>query len=461
MEFRGYISLFVFALTIFVIIWGFRESPSSKQSKRKIKLNYATAPILGVLILICTLSIDLGVIYNGVIGTDKIQPYAIIILFMSIAYICLSLDFTGFFEYLALKAIKAAGNSSKKLFFYFFFLSSFLTIFTSNDIVILTITPIIIYFSKYTKVNPIPYLITQFFAANIWSITLYIGNPTNIIVGEAFNLQFIEYSFWMVFPTLVAGISCLLLLWRLFKNKIPKRFEAPELAPNTTLRDKRGAIFNFLILILCLIMLAYGSTIEFPLWIISLFFAIVILSRNLVRDFFNRSNRRNALSKEESIINNSLKRMPWKILPFILGMFIIIEALVETGWIMLISEVFQGLFFNLLFSIIIFTLISALACNLMNNQPMTILFTQILLINSASLSEIMKLGVIFSLIMGSNFGANFTLLGALAGIMWHKILSDKDVKITFKDFAKYGFLITPIVISISCITLFLELMLWF
>jgi arsenical pump membrane protein len=142
-------------------------------------------------------------------------------------------------------------------------------------------------------------------------------------------------------------------------------------------------------------------------------------------------------------------------------MFIIVEALVETGWIAELSHAFQGLFSNLLIAILSITFLSALTCNLMNNQPMTILFTQILLYNSFSLNESMKLGVVFSLIMGSNFGANFTLLGALAGIMWHKIISDKDVNISYGKFAKFGFLIMPVVILLSCLALLAEIVIVF
>lgn len=38
---------------------------------------------------------------------------------------------------------------------------SILTIFTSNDTVILTLTPIIAYFTDYTKIDPFPYLFGQ------------------------------------------------------------------------------------------------------------------------------------------------------------------------------------------------------------------------------------------------------------------------------------------------------------
>jgi len=105
--------------------------------------------------------------------------------------------------------------------------------------------------------------------------------------------------------------------------------------------------------------------------------------------------------------------------------------------------------------------ITSMICNLINNQPMTILFTQVLFSESLISSEIIKFGLIFSLILGSNFGANFTLIGALAGIMWQKIAKDKDVNISFKEFAKYGFKIMPIVIGIACSILIMEIILWF
>jgi len=44
---------------------------------------------------------------------------------------------------------------------------------------------------------------------------------------------------------------------------------------------------------------------------------------------------------------------------------------------------------------------------------------------------------------GANLGANLTPIGALAGITWMTILSDKEVRITFPEFVKYDLLVTP------------------
>ncbi len=49
------------------------------------------------------------------------------------------------------------------------------TTFTSNDIVIMTLTPIILYYAKATGVDPIPMLFGQFWAANTFSMMLYVS----------------------------------------------------------------------------------------------------------------------------------------------------------------------------------------------------------------------------------------------------------------------------------------------
>ncbi len=82
---------------------------------------------------------------------------------------------TGLFAWLALKITYASGGRGHALFFAYFALSSVTTVFTSNDVSIMTLTPIICYFSRATCVDPVPYLIAEFAAANLWSMLLFIG----------------------------------------------------------------------------------------------------------------------------------------------------------------------------------------------------------------------------------------------------------------------------------------------
>ncbi len=403
---------------------------------------------------------------------------------MSLAYICISLDQTGFFEYLALTVSKRAGTSGLKLFFYLYLLAGFITIFTSNDIVILTLTPIIIYMAKYTKINPIPYLLAQFFAANIWSTFLYIENPTNIIVAQAYNLSFLNFFLWMAIPTIAGAMAAFLLLWVYFRKQIPKQVTPVNTNSRLSLRDRTGAIYTTIVLITCLILLSI--TVELA-WLFTLICAIACFIRDLGYDIYKHKMGSNEQHKtvqqcgiDEVIVanykqeNNNIHyfkkvrcvitRMPWKIIPFVTGMFIIIGALFEAGWIEIFADGISFLMPNTYASILAMCSLSSISANLFNNQPMTILFTEIMLnintLNPAILPFVpydAAFGGMFAIIMGSNYGACFTFIGALAGIMWKNIARDKNVVIGFKQFAKLGFVIMPFVIFTACTVLALEI----
>ena len=160
--------IFIFSMITFIIVILFviiHPTIKLPRVNKKIKLDYGFIPLCGVLLLFLKFQVHPSTFFVGIIGSDTIKPYSILILFMSLVYICISIDKTGVFSFVALHAVKKSKSSSKRLFIYFFFLSSLLTTFTSNDIVILTLTPIILYFAKYTKTNPIPYLFCHFFAS--------------------------------------------------------------------------------------------------------------------------------------------------------------------------------------------------------------------------------------------------------------------------------------------------------
>lgn len=430
-------------------------------TQKFIKIDYGLAPIIGVALLAITFSIGGSSIVNGISGTETIKPYAILILFMSLAYICVSLDSTGFFAYLSLLAMKAAKGNGRRLFLYFFMLSSFLTLFTSNDIVILTLTPIIYYFSKNAKVDPVPFLIAEFFAANIWSAALYIGNPTNIIVAQAYNISFVEYSKWMVLPTIAAGVTCLALLLLIFRRRIPKKFHVPTAPPESAFKSKGGAIFGSITLACCLFTLSMSPLINVPIWAITLFFAGVMLVHDLLRYHILAAHKpeKEAVSYMPRIPAIS-SRIPWKIVPFVLGLFIMVESLSVYGWTDKFASSISAVSTNVFLAVFIMGVLSSFTSNIMNNQPMTILFTRTLQNNLFIAPAAATKGSMFALILGSNFGANLTMIGALAGIMWGKILMDKGCPISFKEFSKYGFFVMPFVIVAACLVLVIELMLW-
>ena len=97
---------------------------------------------------------------------------------------------------------------------------------------------------------------------------------------------------------------------------------------------------------------------------------------------------------------------------------------------------------------------SAISSNFLNNIPMTVAYVPI----SASVSQAHLLAAVLATTIGSNLGANITPIGALAGIMWMSILREKEVRVTFTEFMRYGLTVTPVTLVVCLGVLALEFM---
>lgn len=176
-------------------------------------------------VLIVTQLLTWEILWNSLMGTEgSIAGYSVLIIFFSFAYICLSLDSTQVLKAIAL-AFLSNTKSKWRLFFTFQALASLMTLFTSNDIVILTLTPILCYVYQIHKskgFNPIPYAFSLFYMSNICSIFFVIGNPTNVVVAEAEKLNFGIYSLWMFLPAIGLPLVAVLMLSLLFFRIIRK-----------------------------------------------------------------------------------------------------------------------------------------------------------------------------------------------------------------------------------------------
>ena len=204
-------SIVIASLTCLTLICSVLFKPTIKIKKLEVQTFWIVCTIGALLILLLNV-LPFDVFVNKLSENSAVNPFKILILFICLSMISITLDSLGFFKYLALKVTNTFKNSQYKLFFSLYILIAILTIFTSNDIVILTFTPFICYFAKNAKINPIPYLVMEFIVANTYSMMLYIGNPTNIYLSQAAGVNFIQYFKVMFLPTLLAGATSLIAL---------------------------------------------------------------------------------------------------------------------------------------------------------------------------------------------------------------------------------------------------------
>ena len=398
---------------------------------------YPFIALVGAIAAVAFTPLTLKDCLDGILGAGAVNPLKILTLFISVTAISIFLDEGGFFEYLACKVLKKSGKSKVKLFIFLYITVSVLTVFTSNDVIILTFTPIILYFCKSGNIKPAPYLVAEFAAANTWSMALIIGNPTNVYIATAAGIDFLSYLEVMIVPTLAAGVVSLLILLLLFRKSLKESILLPDHDISSPMKDKPLCILGLIVLIICTVGLAISGYIGIEMWLECAICAIVLIISALLLCLVRH--------KKPVVVGHALGRIPYQLIPFVISMFIIVLSLDKMEITRYIAEAFS---FN---ELIEYGVGSYLASNLVNNIPMSVLFSSV--INAGNASRY----AVYATVIGSNLGALLSPVGALAGIMFSSITKKAGYKFSNLDFIMYGASVSvcSLAASLGCLALML------
>ena len=433
------LSIVICGITCVVMICSILFFPKIRIGKFAVD-TYWIVTLAGAGVLLACGQASLSTVWSAIISDTAINPLKILVLFLSMTVLSIFLDELGFFRYLASVALKKAKSGQVRLFLYLYITVSVLTVFTSNDVIILSFTPFICYFAKHAKINPTPYLAAEFVAANTWSMALIIGNPTNIYLATACGIGFVEYVEISIVPTVLSGLVAFVALYLLFRKSLAAPIEGEE--ETVVIHDKLLLWVGIVHLVVCTVLLAIGSYIHIEMWLVSL---CAVVSLFLITGVITIVRRRKPLELWDCV-----KRAPYQLVPFVLSMFALIVVLHEQGVTAAIGNLLGGSL-----PILKYGTASFLASNLINNIPMSVLFSSII----ESTNGTAGLAAVFATIIGSNLGALFTPIGALAGIMWSNILHKHGVKFHYTDFLKIGVTVAipTLVVALGSLWLMLTL----
>ena len=415
--------LTIFLITCAALITLVFAKPSVMIGGKKISI-FWLAPLAGAVVLTVGGYISPAEIATGLTAAGDVNPLKILLLFFSMTMMSVYLDEIGFFRLLAHKVLARARGSQTTLFFLLYALVSVLTVFTSNDIIVLTFTPFICHFAKSARIDPLPYLVSEFVAANTWSMALIIGNPTNIYLMTGTGVSFPAYTARMILPTAMAGLVSLGVLYLLFFKKLRAPLD-PEESPAPVV-DLPTEVVGLAHLGGCILLLSMSSFINLPMWLITCAFFISLLLCTMAISFFRR--------RGIFLIARCIIRAPWDLAPFVISMFILVLALDQYG----ITSVLGGFLSapeTVGGTVASFGVSSFLAANIVNNIPMSVLYSSVV---GSMEAGTLTTAALFSAVIGSNLGAFFTPTGALAGIMWTGQLHDHGVPFSFVRFVRYG-----------------------
>lgn len=333
---------------------------------------------------------------------------------------------TGFFEFVAIKAIRISKGNFFALFFFFFMLTGFVSAFLDNVTTVLIFSPIIILVARMTGISPFPFLVGEIIASNLGGTATLIGDPPNIIIGSAANLSFNDFVVNLTLPVLLVMVITVYFLKFLFKNKykIDGKFDL-----STVKIDERGAIKDHVLLFKTLgvfFFVIVGFILHDRLHLLP---SIVALTGAVLLLFVTNYDPEKLLHEVE-----------WTTLFFFGGLFVLVGALEKFHVIENLANLLLRFSRGELGLILVVSLLSFVFTVIMGAIPFVVTMVPILQSIITKTPGIHANALWWTLSLSACFMGNATLIAAAANLVVAGISEKTQDKITFKNYLKYGLL---------------------
>jgi len=184
-----------------------------------------------------------------------------------------------------------------------------------NDPVILSGTVFLVYYTRATGLLPLPWLMSEFAAANTASMVLFVGNPTNVVICEGFGINNAAFTAYTILPFVACNIFCFVALALQFKDSkyVPRKLNITgQLNVREVLQDPVGAIVGSIILCSCLIVVLVLSFLHIDVWKITLPFAGFKFCFDMAWDHYRYRNGKLsgvATASEEDTVKHAIERV--------------------------------------------------------------------------------------------------------------------------------------------------------
>src|SRR5215211_3920717 len=184
-------------------------------------IHRASIAIFGALILVIA-SLLLGIILpqETLHFVIEVIDFNTIGLLLGMMIIVAILGETGVFNWVGVKAIRLSKGNLWKLMIILCVFTAVTSMFVDNVTIILLMVPVTLTIFRSLKISPIPFILGQTLSCNIGGSATLIGDPPNIIIGSAANIDFNSFFIHMAPPILVTFLLGIVLLKIIFRKEL-------------------------------------------------------------------------------------------------------------------------------------------------------------------------------------------------------------------------------------------------
>ena len=331
----------------------------------------------------------------------------------------------GLMERLAALVVPRAGGSPTRLFGLVFALSAATAAVLNNDAAILLLTPVVVLLVRGLYPDRpgllVPFAFAVFMAAGVAPFVT--SNPMNTVVAGVADIDFNEYAGRMVPVALAGWVVTYLVLRLLFAAELrgaPAVAEAEPARPWG--RPQKQALALVLVVLAGYPVLALLGVEVFSVAATGGAVALLLSARH-------------GVGRPLEVLRTNVA---WEILVFLLGMFLLAEALRNAGVVDHLADLYEEGGRSSI------GVTSAIGSALINNHSMAL--TNLLAVDGlAGTSD----ADYFAALIGGDLGPRLLPIGSLAGLLWIAVLRGLGVEVTLRRFVAVGVAVTVPSLAVS------------
>jgi Na+/H+ antiporter NhaD/arsenite permease-like protein len=347
---------------------------------------------------------------------------------------------TGVFGWMAVRAARLAGGDGYRILVVMSVVTAVASALLDNVTTVVLVGPVTLFLAARLGLSPFPFIVSEILASNIGGLATLIGDPPNILIGSAANIDFGAFLLNMGPLSVLLLVLYLLAARWLFRGQLDVATASRDAVLSLDEREmiahpgllRRSVVVMGLTLV--------GFLVHGPLGLepatIALTGAVVLM----------------VVAREDP--HEVLREVEWPTLFFFIGLFMLVAGVIEIGLIGAVADAIVAITGGALAPTAQLLLwASAGLSGIVDNIPYTA--TMIPVVDELAGGHESD-ALWWALAIGADLGGNATIIGASANVILVSMAEREGHPIRFVTFLRYGVPVTLGSIAVSSVYIWLR-----